>query len=96
MFEVTQPRVTRYRVGIRMNERRKPALLTSSGGPGFSFRVLEGDVVAGHEIVKAGEAKERMMVAEINALLLLARSPARSIGACIADRSALARMALVV
>jgi MOSC domain-containing protein YiiM len=35
LFEVTQPRVTCYRVGIRMNEPRMPALLTSSGRPGF-------------------------------------------------------------
>src|SRR5262245_6040176 len=70
LFEVTQPRVTCYRVGIRMNEPRMPALLTSSGRPGFYFRVLnEGEVGAGDEIVKAGEAKERMTVAEINALL---------------------------
>jgi ferredoxin-NADP reductase/MOSC domain-containing protein YiiM/ferredoxin len=69
-FEVTQPRVTCYRVGIRMNEPRMPALLTSSGRPGFYFRVLrEGDVGAGDEIVKVGEAKERMTVADINALL---------------------------
>jgi ferredoxin-NADP reductase/MOSC domain-containing protein YiiM len=70
VFEVTQPRVTCYRVGIRMNEPRMPALLTSSGRPGFYFRVLrEGDVGARDEIVKIGEAKERMTVAEINALL---------------------------
>jgi ferredoxin-NADP reductase/MOSC domain-containing protein YiiM len=70
LFEVTQPRVTCYRVGIRMNEPRMPALLTSSGRPGFYFRVLqEGDVGAGDAIVKVGEAKERMTVAEINALL---------------------------
>jgi ferredoxin-NADP reductase/MOSC domain-containing protein YiiM len=70
LFEVTQPRVTCYRVGIRMNEPRMPALLTSSGRPGFYLRVLqEGEVGAGDEIVKAGEAKERMTVAEINALL---------------------------
>ena len=70
LFEVTQPRVTCYRVGIRMNEPRMPALLTSSGRPGFYFRVLqEGGVSAGDEIVKAGEAKERITVAEINALL---------------------------
>ena len=70
LFEVTQPRVTCYRVGIRLNEPRMPALLTSSGRPGFYFRVLqEGDVGAGDEIVKVGEAKERMTVAEINALL---------------------------
>src|SRR5437762_4135644 len=34
LFEVTQPRVTCYRVGIRMNEPQMPALLTSSGRPG--------------------------------------------------------------
>src|SRR5215471_5145080 len=70
LFEVTQPRVTCYRVGIRMNEPRMPALLTSSGRPGFYFRVLqEGEVGAGDEIVKVGETKEQMSVAEINALL---------------------------
>jgi len=70
LFEVTQPRVTCYRVGIRMNEPRMPALLTSSGRPGFYLRVLQaGEVGAGDEIVKAGQAEERMTVAEINALL---------------------------
>jgi ferredoxin-NADP reductase/MOSC domain-containing protein YiiM len=70
LFEVTQPRVTCYRVGIRMNEPRMPALLTSSGRPGFYFRVLqEGEVGADDEILKVGEAKDRMSVAEINALL---------------------------
>lgn len=70
LFEVTQPRVTCYRVGIRMSEPRMPALLTGRGRPGFYFRVLEeGDVGAGDEIVQVGEAKERMTVAEINALL---------------------------
>src|SRR6266498_858947 len=70
LFEVTQPRVTCYRVGIRMNEPRMPALLTSSGRPGFYFRVLQqGEVGPGDEIVQVGEAKERMTVAEINALL---------------------------
>ncbi len=70
LFEVTQPRVTCYRVGIRTNEPRMPALLTSSGRPGFYLRVLhEGEVGAGDEIVKVDEGKERMTVAEINALL---------------------------
>jgi ferredoxin-NADP reductase len=72
LFEITQPRVTCYRVGIRMNEPRMPALLTSSGRPGFYFRVLrEGEVSAGDEIVKVGDAGERMTVAEISALLYL-------------------------
>ena len=76
LFEVTQPRVTCYRVGIRMNEPRMPALLTSSGRPGFYFRVLkEGEVGAGDEIVKLEEGKERMSVAEVNALLYSPRHP---------------------
>src|SRR5438270_4966506 len=76
LFEVTQPRVTCYRVGIRTNEPQMAALLTSSGRPGFYFRVLEeGEARAGDEIVKEGEAKERMSVAEINALLYSSRHP---------------------
>jgi hypothetical protein len=55
-----------------MNEPRMPALLTSSGKPGFYFRVLqEGEVEAGNEIVKEADGAERMTVAEINALLYL-------------------------
>jgi MOSC domain-containing protein YiiM len=50
---VTQPRVTRYRIGIRMNEPQMAALLVSHGRPGFYFRVLEeGEVGAGDEIVR--------------------------------------------
>src|SRR5262249_17356323 len=76
LFEVTQPRVTCYRVGIRMNEPRMPALLTSSGLPGFYLRVLQaGEVGAGDDIVKSGEATERMTVAEINALLYSPNHP---------------------
>ncbi len=81
LFEVTQPRVTCYRVGIRMNEPRMPALLTSSGRPGFYFRVLrEGEVGAGDGIVKVGEAEERMTVAEINALLYSPNHPRDLLG----------------
>jgi MOSC domain-containing protein YiiM/ferredoxin-NADP reductase/ferredoxin len=76
LFEVTQPRVTCFRVGIRMNEPRMAALLTASGRPGFYFRVLrEGEVAAGDEIAKVGEAADRMSVAEINALLYLPGHP---------------------
>jgi len=72
LFEVTQPRVTCYRVGIRMNEPQMAALLTSSGKPGFYFRVLqEGEVEPTDEIVKIADGPERMTIAEINALLYL-------------------------
>jgi MOSC domain-containing protein YiiM/ferredoxin-NADP reductase len=76
LFEVTQPRVTCYRVGIRMDEPRMAALLVSHGRPGFYFRVLEeGEVEAGDEIFKVLEGPERMSVAEINELLFLPGHP---------------------
>ena len=72
LFEVTQPRVTCYRVGIRMNEARMPALLVSHHRPGFYFRVLrEGAVRAGDEIVQVAAGPEAMTVAEIDGLLYL-------------------------
>ena len=75
-FEVTQPRVTCYRVGIRMNDPRIPALLVSHHRPGFYFRVLEeGHVQAGDEIVKVASGPEQMPVAEADALLYLPGHP---------------------
>lgn len=72
LFEVTQPRVTCYRVGIRMAEPAMAALLVSHHRPGFYLRVLEeGEVGAGDEIVKIAEGPERITVADIDALLYL-------------------------
>jgi MOSC domain-containing protein YiiM len=72
LFEVTQPRVTCYRVGIRMNEPRMPALLVAHHRPGFYFRVLqEGEVGAGDDIVKIADGPERISVADVDALLYL-------------------------
>ncbi len=72
LFEVTQPRVTCYRVGIRMDEPRMAALLVSNHRPGFYMRVLEeGEVGSGDEIVKIADGPERVTVAEIDALLYL-------------------------
>jgi len=72
LFEVTQPRVTCYRVGVRMDEPRMAALLVEHHRPGFYVRVLEtGEVAAGDEIVKVGDGPERMSVAEADALLYL-------------------------
>ena len=72
LFEVTQPRVTCYRVGIRMNEARMPALLVSRHRPGFYFRVLrEGAVRAGDEIVQVAAGPEAMTVADVDGLLYL-------------------------
>jgi ferredoxin-NADP reductase/MOSC domain-containing protein YiiM/ferredoxin len=72
LFEVTQPRVTCFRVGIRMNEPRMPALLVAHHRPGFYFRVLqEGEVSAGDNIVKVADGPERITVADMDALLYL-------------------------
>src|SRR6201990_2114708 len=72
LFEVTQPRVTCYRVGIRMNEPRMAALLVSHHRPGFYFRVLEeGEVSAGDDITKVADGPERITVANVDALLYL-------------------------
>src|SRR5579872_3322928 len=72
IFEVTQPRVTCYRVGIRMNEPRMPALLVSQRRPGFYFRVLqEGEVGANDEIVNIADGPEQITVRDMDALLYL-------------------------
>ena len=87
LFEVTQPRVTCYRVGIRMNEPRMAALLVAHGRPGFYLRVLEeGEVEAGQEIVQVAAGPERMSVAEIDALLYKPGHPETSCSARCASR----------
>jgi ferredoxin-NADP reductase/MOSC domain-containing protein YiiM len=76
LFEVTQPRVTCYRVGIRMLNPQMPSLLVSHKRPGFYFRVIEeGEIGAGDEIVKVAEGPERVTVAEIDGLLYLPGHP---------------------
>ena len=94
LFEVTQPRVTCYRVGIRMNEPQMAALLVAHGRPGFYFRVLEeGEVEAGDEIVQVAAGPERMSVAEIDALLYMPGHPRRPAGARAAHPGAERRLA---
>jgi ferredoxin-NADP reductase/MOSC domain-containing protein YiiM/ferredoxin len=71
-FEVTQPRVTCYRVGIRMNEPQMAALLVGHRRPGFYLRVLkEGEVGAGDEVVKIADGPEHLSVTACDALLYL-------------------------
>ncbi|HTJ24647.1 MAG TPA: MOSC and FAD-binding oxidoreductase domain-containing protein [Candidatus Limnocylindria bacterium] len=72
LFEVTQPRVTCYRVGIRMNEPQMAALLVARNRPGFYLRVLqEGQVDVGDAIEKVADGPEHVTVAALNALLYL-------------------------
>ncbi|AFM18847.1 flavodoxin reductase family protein [Mycolicibacterium chubuense NBB4] len=76
VLEVTQPRVTCYRVGMRLGEPRMAALLVAHQRPGFYCRVLaEGQVEAGAGIAKIGSGPERVTVAEVDALLYLPGHP---------------------
>jgi MOSC domain-containing protein YiiM len=70
LFEVTRPRVTCFKVGIRLDEPRMPALLTGHGRPGFYLRVLEeGEVEAGDAIVKVADGLHRLSVQRASSLL---------------------------
>ncbi len=76
VFEVTQPRVTCYRAGMRIGEPQMAALLVSHRRPGFYCRVItEGEIEAGQKIVKVESGPEPITVAEIDALLYLPGHP---------------------
>jgi ferredoxin-NADP reductase/MOSC domain-containing protein YiiM len=71
-FEVTQPRVTCYRVGLRLDEPQMPALLVSHHRPGFYMRVItEGHIQAGDPIVRTRSGPGALSVADTDALLYL-------------------------
>ncbi|MGZ4513511.1 MAG: MOSC domain-containing protein, partial [Mycobacterium sp.] len=71
-FEVTQPRVTCFRVGLRLNEPKMPNLLVSQRRPGFYFRVItEGQVRAGDDVVRTRRGRHELSIADVDALLYL-------------------------
>jgi ferredoxin-NADP reductase/MOSC domain-containing protein YiiM len=71
-FEVTQPRVTCYRVGLRVGAPELPALLVGHHRPGFYMRVItEGHIQAGDTIVKTRSGPGGLSVADVDALLYL-------------------------
>lgn len=78
LFEVSQPRVTCFKVGLRLGEPRMPALLIAAGRPGFYLRVLqEGDVGAGDPVLLVDTDPAALTVVEVDALLYRpGRSPA--------------------
>ncbi len=76
IVEVTQPRDTCYRLGIRLENPQMPALLVAHHRPGFYLRVIqEGELGAGDRIEKLSDGPERVTVAEIDALLYSAEHP---------------------
>ena len=89
LFEVSQPRVTCYRLGLRMNEPRMPALVVAHHRPGFYLRVLEeGEVGAGDAIERVERGPEAMTVAEIDGLLYLPGHAQRDLDSSVADPGA--------
>jgi ferredoxin-NADP reductase/MOSC domain-containing protein YiiM len=71
-FEVTQPRVTCFRVGMRLGVPEMPNLLVSQHRPGFYLRVItEGLVQAGDDIVLTRRGRHQLSVADVDALLYL-------------------------
>ncbi|HEY2519798.1 MAG TPA: MOSC and FAD-binding oxidoreductase domain-containing protein [Streptosporangiaceae bacterium] len=71
-LEVTQPRVTCYRVGLRFGAPELPALLVGHHRPGFYMRVItEGQIQAGDTIVKTRSGPGALSVADVDALLYL-------------------------
>jgi ferredoxin-NADP reductase/MOSC domain-containing protein YiiM len=71
-FEVTQPRVTCFRVGMRLGQPELPALLVSHHRPGFYMRVItEGHIAAGDAITKTKSGPGALSVAATDALLYL-------------------------
>ena len=71
-LEVTQPRVTCFRVGMRMGQPQLPSLLVAHHRPGFYLRVLtEGHVAAGDPIVRTRRGPHALSVADVDALLYL-------------------------
>lgn len=71
-FEVTQPRVTCYRVGLRLGEPDLPALLVSHHRPGFYMRVIhEGHIQAVDPIVQTRPGPGALSAADTHALRYL-------------------------
>jgi ferredoxin-NADP reductase/MOSC domain-containing protein YiiM len=80
VFEVTQPRVTCFRVGVRMQEPTMPSLLVAHHRPGFYFRVLEeGKVAAGDEIIRMKVGEQQLSVADTDGLLYLPKRSRRDL-----------------
>jgi ferredoxin-NADP reductase/MOSC domain-containing protein YiiM len=83
-FEVTQPRVTCYRVGMRLGQPAMAALLVSHHRPGFYMRVItEGHVQGGDAIIKTRTGPGALSVADTDALLYLPRPDRAKLSAAL-------------
>jgi ferredoxin-NADP reductase/MOSC domain-containing protein YiiM len=76
LVEVTQPRVTCYRLGIRTGRPEMPSLVVQHGRPGFYVRILEEGTIGANdpiELVTSNQA--RMSVTSVDQLLYLGKHP---------------------
>jgi ferredoxin-NADP reductase/MOSC domain-containing protein YiiM len=84
IFEVSQPRVTCYKVGLRLNNPQLPALMVGHGRPGFYCRVIqEGNICAGDEVKKIAQGSMGMSIAEIDGLLYSDQHPVPKLRAAL-------------
>nr|WP_245594323.1 MOSC and FAD-binding oxidoreductase domain-containing protein [Actinospica robiniae] len=71
-FEVSQPRVTCFRAGMRIGHPEMASLLVAHHRPGFYMRVItEGRVAPGDSVVRTARGPGEVSVADIDALLYL-------------------------
>lgn len=75
LLEVTQPRVTCYRVGLRLQEPRMPSLLVSHKRPGFYCRVIEEGLIGAGDAITRELSGSDLSVELIDALLYLDARP---------------------
>lgn len=75
LLEVTQPRVTCYRVGMRLQEPRMPSLLVSHKRPGFYCRVIEEGLIGAGDAITRELSGSDVSITEIDALLYLSDHP---------------------
>ncbi len=63
VFEVVQPRVPCYKLGVRFDDRSVPRRFAAAGRPGAYLRVVtEGDIAADDAIVVLGSAQHNISV----------------------------------
>ncbi len=84
LIEVTQPRVTCYRLAIRTGRPEMPSLFVKHGRPGFYVRVLEeGTIGARDRIELVGSAPPLMTVTATDRLLFFGEHPADDLKAAL-------------
>ena len=70
VFEISQPRVTCFKVGMKLDCPEMPSLLVAHRRPGFYFRVIEeGEIAAGDLIEKIADGPEGLTIVAADALL---------------------------